>query len=207
LRGQGFGPRKIARITGCSERTIRRLLTGAGLRQPAARPHRDIDPDWLREQYQGRCRSLKDIAADTGIPAATLAAVARSAGIPVRHGASGHDHPLASLGGPGAFPPSVWNAFSRPGAEQRIRRLLAAPGHPSLNHAARHLGTRHATLTSQIRQLEAITGTTLLHTHPGAPITLTSEGELFARDALTVLDILHANDTESTWPTSRKMAN
>ena len=36
--GQGFGPRKIARITGCSERTIRQLLTSAGLRQPADRP-------------------------------------------------------------------------------------------------------------------------------------------------------------------------
>ena len=195
---QGIGPRKIARITGCSERAIRRLLTGAGLQPPADRPHRDIDPEWLREQYQAQSRSLKDIAAETGIPAATLAATARSAGIPVRHGASGHDHPLARLGGPGAFPPAIWNAFSRPGADQRIRRLLAAPGHPSLNHAARHLGTRHATLASQIHQLEAITGTTLLHAHPGTPIMLTVEGEQFARDALTVLDMLHANDAEST---------
>jgi len=66
--GQGLGQRKIARITGCSERTIRHLLTGAGLRQPADRPHRDIDAEWLREQYQARCRSLKDIAAENRHP-------------------------------------------------------------------------------------------------------------------------------------------
>lgn len=89
---QGFGPRKIARITGCSERPIRQLLNGAGLRQPPPRP-RSIDPHWLREQYQARQRSLKDIAAETGIPVESLAATARNARIPVRHGMNGHAHP------------------------------------------------------------------------------------------------------------------
>ena len=37
LAGQGHGPRKIARITGCSERIIRQLLASAGLRPPTAR--------------------------------------------------------------------------------------------------------------------------------------------------------------------------
>jgi hypothetical protein len=90
---QGFGPRKIARITGCSERVIRQLLTSAGLRQPAQRPHPDIDPQWLREQYHSRQRSLKDIAAETGIPVDALAAATRNAGIPVRQGVNGHAHP------------------------------------------------------------------------------------------------------------------
>ena len=187
---QGLGLRKIARITGCSEHTTRQLLAGAGLRQPAAPPGSDIDPHWLREQYQARSRSLKDIAAGTGIPARTLAAAARTAGIPVRHGINGRDHPLASLGGPAAFPPAVWDVFSRPHAEQRIRRLLAACGHPSLHDAAWHLGTRHTILASQIRQLEAITGTTLLCTGPDQLIALTADGEQFARDLIPVLDML-----------------
>ncbi len=38
LTSQGYGPRKIARITGCSERAIRQLLTSAGLRQPGPAP-------------------------------------------------------------------------------------------------------------------------------------------------------------------------
>jgi molybdenum-dependent DNA-binding transcriptional regulator ModE len=145
---------------------------------------------WLREQYQDRQRSLKDIAAETGIPAGTLAAAAREAGIPVRHGVNGRAHPLASLGGPGAFPPAVWDAFTRPGAEQRIRRLLALPGQPGLRHAARQLGIRHAILASQIRQLEDATGTTLLRTEPDGTITLTADGEQFARDVAPVLGML-----------------
>jgi hypothetical protein len=36
LTSQGYGARKIARITGCSERTIRQLLTSAGLRPRTA---------------------------------------------------------------------------------------------------------------------------------------------------------------------------
>jgi hypothetical protein len=187
LTGRGYGPRKIARITGCSERAIRQLLTSTGLRQPVPCPDSGLDPHWLREQYQDRQRSLKDIAAETGIPAGTLAAAARAAGIPVRHGVNGRAHPLASLGGPGAFPPAVWNAFTHPGAEQRIRRLLALPGQPGLHHAARQLGIRHAILASQVRQLEDAAGTTLLRTEPDGTITLTADGEQFARNALAAL--------------------
>jgi hypothetical protein len=67
-------------------------------------PDGDIDPHWLREQYQDRQRSLKDIVAETGTPVEALAAAARKAGIRVRHGIAGRPHPLAALGGPGAFP-------------------------------------------------------------------------------------------------------
>ena len=184
---QGYGPRKIARTTGCSERAIRQRLNSAGLRQPPPRP-RGIDPHWLREQYQARQRSLKDIAVETGIPVESLAAAARNAGIPVRHGMNGHAHPLANLGTPSAFPPAVWSAFTRPNAEQRIRRLLALPGQPSLQHAARQLGIRHAILASQIRQLETATGTTLLRIGPDGTITLTADGEQFARNVRPVLE-------------------
>ena len=163
---QGYGARKIARLTGCSERAIRQVLASTGFREPAQSPDWSIDPRWLREQYQARLRSLKDIAAETGIPVEILAAAARTAGIPVRHGVNGRAHPLASLGEPGAFAPAVWNAFTRPNAEQRISRLLALPGQASLHSAARQLGIRHAILASQIRQLETVTGTALLRTGP-----------------------------------------
>jgi hypothetical protein len=108
-------------------------LTNTGLRQadPISLPCGGIDPHWLREQYQSRQRSLKDIAAQTGIPVDALAATARDTGIPVRHGINGRAHPLASLGEPGTFPPAVWNAFARPQAEQRIRRLSPFPGTPA----------------------------------------------------------------------------
>jgi hypothetical protein len=192
LTSQGYGPRKIARITGCSERAIRQLLTSAGLRQPAPPPDVSIDPHWLREQYQDHQRSLKDIAAETGTPVEALAAAARKGGIRVRHGITGRAHPLAAFGGPGAFPTDVWNVFTHPGAEQRIRRLLALPCQPGLRHAARQLGIRHAILASQVRQLEDAAGTILLRSGPDGTITLTIGGEQFARDVAPVLDMLAA---------------
>jgi hypothetical protein len=190
LTSQGYGARKIARITGCSERTIRQLLTSAGLRRPVPPPDGGIDPHWLRGQYQDHQRSLKDIAAETGIPVEALATAARKAGIRVRHGIAGRAHPLAALGGPGAFPPDVWSVFTRPGAEQRIRRLLALPGQPSLSHAARQLGIRNAIRTSQLRQLEVIVGTALLRAGPDRRLTLTAYGERFARDVRPALESL-----------------
>ena len=128
---QGFGPRKIARITGCSERVIRQLLVSAGLRQPAPRPGHGIDPQWLRDHYQARQRSLKDIAAETGIPVSALAAAARNAGIPVRQGVNGHAHPLAILGGPAAFPPAVWSAFADPAPSSASTGSSRSPGSPA----------------------------------------------------------------------------
>jgi hypothetical protein len=60
----------------------------------------------------------------------------RTLNIPVRHGHAAHTHPLAKHGGPDAFPPHVWAALAGRGAEQRIRRLIAIPGHAHLRHAA-----------------------------------------------------------------------
>lgn len=145
-----------------------------------------------------RQHSLKDIAAETGTPVGALATAARTAGIRVRHGINGRAHPLAALGGPCAFTTDVWNIFTRPGAEQRIRRLLAIPGQPSLQHAARQLGIRHALLASQVRQLEAVVGTELLRTGPDERLTLTACGRLFARDVAPVLELLAQSRNQAT---------
>jgi regulatory helix-turn-helix LysR family protein len=93
-------------------------------------------------------------------------------------------------GAPGAFPPDVWDVFTHPGAEQRIRRLLALPGQPGLPCAARQLGVRNANLTSQLRQLEATVGIPLLRTRPNGRLALTAYGERFVRDATPVLNML-----------------
>jgi molybdenum-dependent DNA-binding transcriptional regulator ModE len=75
-------------------------------------------------------------------------------------------------------------------AEQRIRRLLAIPGQPSLQHAARQLGTTTARLARQVRQLEDAIGTALLRTGPDGLLTLTAYGHLLARDVRPVLEPL-----------------
>jgi len=87
-------------------------------------------------------------------------------------------------------PPDVWSVFTHPGAEQRIRRLLALPGQPGLNHAARQLGIRTAILTSQVRQLETTVGTALPRAGPDGRLTLTAYGERFARDVRPALESL-----------------
>jgi Bacterial regulatory helix-turn-helix protein, lysR family len=111
-------------------------------------------------------------------------------GIRLRHGINGRAHPLAAIGGPGTFPRDIWSAFTHPGAEQRIRRLLTLPGQPGLNHAAHQLGIRNAILTSQVRQLETTVGTALLRAGPDGRLTLTAYGERFARDVRPALESL-----------------
>jgi Bacterial regulatory helix-turn-helix protein, lysR family len=212
-----FAPLQVARSATCEASSASRsdtAVNGCGCPEPAGREDRTrktarttgisedaIDPHWLREQYQARQRSLKDIAAETGFPVEDLAAAARTAGIPVRHGINGRAHPLAGLGGPGAFPAAVWNAFTGPHAEQRIRRLLVLPGQPSLRHAARQLGIRHALLAGQVRQLEDAVGTTLLRISTDGTIALTPDGEEFARDALAALTMAEfAHDSQHQPP-------
>ena len=113
-------------------------------------------------------------------------------------------------------PPSGWApGIPRPGpdpdaasAEQRIRRLLAIPGQPDLQHAARQLGTTTARLSRQVRQLEDVAGTALLRTGPDGRLTLTAHGRLFARDVYPVLESLEqsrksSSDNHGTVPGAR----
>ena len=72
-------------------------------------------------------------------------------------------------------------------AGRRIRRLLAIPGQPDLQHAARQLGTTTARLARQVRQLEDVAGTALLRTGPDGRLTLTAYGRLLARNDLETI--------------------
>ena len=95
-------------------------------------------------------------------------------------------------------PPSDWApGIPRPSpdpdaasAGQRIRRLLAIPGQPDLQHAARQLGTTTARLARQVRQLEDVAGTALLRTEPDGRLMLTAYGRLFARDVRPALEAI-----------------
>ena len=81
--------------------------------------------------------------------------------------------------------------FAARGAEARIKGLLAIPGHPDLNHAAKRLGVRKAALAQQVRQLEHAVGATLVDIAPGScGITLTPAGERFAQEVVPVFVIL-----------------
>ncbi|MEV6644395.1 LysR family transcriptional regulator [Amycolatopsis sp. NPDC051371] len=93
------------------------------------------------------------------------------------------------------MPSHIWTLFASRGAEQRVRRLSVLPGHPDLNHAARHLGIGKASLRHQIDHLEHVIGTTLLDTTPRSRgLTLTPAGEQLKHDLLPVLAVLHRPD-------------
>lgn len=77
--------------------------------------------------------------------------------------------------------PGGLGVFTRPGAEQRIRRLLALPG---LNHAA--------------RQLKTAVGAALLRTGPDRWLTLTAYGQPFTRDVPPALDSPAQSRSRST---------
>ncbi|WP_177226598.1 TniQ family protein [Saccharopolyspora shandongensis] len=208
LRGyidQGLRPGQIARLIGCSHQRISKLMVGSGIGPRAPRETlRGLDPAWLREQYEDNQRSFTDIATELGIPASDLARHARKLGLAIRRGVAAHQHVLADHGGPDAFSATIWTVFASRGAEQRITRLLAIPGHPDLNRAARHLGIRKAILAAQVSHLERDVGVPLLETAPGPDgIRLTPVGEKFTQEALPVLAILdRAGDDTGNDPQS-----
>lgn len=193
---QGLRPGQIAQLTGCSHQRISTLLISSGIGPPVPREVlRALDPGWLREQYEDKHRPFTDIAADLGVPPSDLARHARTLGLATRRGVAAHQHVLADHGGPEAFPAYIWALFGSRGAEQRLHRLLAIPGHPDLNHAAKHLGVRKASLTLQVQQLERTIGTTLLDATPSSrKLTLTPAGEQLTRDLLPVLALLDRPD-------------
>jgi hypothetical protein len=93
----------------------------------------------------------------------------------------------------------------RPLRDVRARQVVAAVpwrGTRSARGQAHYPGCYWSATTSAHviyeSRLETVTGTTLLRTDPGMPITLTPEGEQFAYDAFTVLDMLHASRAQST---------
>ncbi|MGI8309066.1 LysR family transcriptional regulator [Saccharopolyspora hattusasensis] len=109
----------------------------------------------------------------------------------MRHGVAAHKHILAEHGGPDTFSSTLWAAFATRGAEQSIRRVLAVPGHPDLNHAAHHLDIRKAVLTRHIDDLEQTVGATLLDKTPDPDgISLTAAGVAFRAEAVPVLAML-----------------
>lgn len=189
---QGLRPGQIAQRTGCSHQRISELLTRQGIGPPTPREVlRTLDPVWLRQQYEDNHRTFADIAADLGIPPSDLSRHARTLGLTARHGVPAHKHILADHGGPETFSTTIWTAFASRGAKQRIRRFLAIPGHTDLNHAAKHLGARKATLAQQVDQLEHAAGATLLETAPDShSMRLTPAGEEFTQEVRPVLAIL-----------------
>jgi hypothetical protein len=203
LLARGLRPHQIARVTGCTNHQIRTLLVQAGLRAPRLAPSGPPDPEWLREQYHVRRHSLKDLSARSDHSVEQLAAAARAAGIPLRHGRAGRTHLLAEHGGPDGFPPAIWASLSNTTDAKRVRRFLAVLGEPSLARAASALAVNGAAaLDKQIAYLEAQVGFALLERTPTPrglqPTPAGQQYAINAREALALLDIGHGSEGTHT---------
>ena len=170
----------------------RRLLVAPGSvrqsTQPASRKAISLDPEWLRHEYVSWRRPLPDIAAQVGCRVATLRNFAHEHNIPLR--ARSGPEGFAHLDLPGVHPSQVpeplRSVLVGRDPRQRLSRFVVIAEHASLTQAAKALGARQCTLTTQLQQLERASGGLLLHRHPRPqPVgPLTPLGEQLHRQAL-----------------------
>jgi AraC-like DNA-binding protein len=89
---------EVARELGVATSTVHRQVKKHGFtvpphptpkkppKDPVVRPRRDVDPDWLRDEYLQNERTLTDIARDLGMSLSTLAKLAKTHGLEVKRG-------------------------------------------------------------------------------------------------------------------------
>ncbi|MFC5665953.1 TniQ family protein [Kitasatospora misakiensis] len=150
----------------------------------APRP-RDLDPDWLRDQYVNHHRSTLSLAQEAGTEDMTILRHLRQLGIPIRpSGVHSSQVMLARL--PEDAPEDVRKAVqaTRYGW-LRLARFQATMNHPSLKAAGQTLGLAPSALVIQLQRLESDIGAKLFHRSDkhasGQPMTPTARGtELLA---------------------------
>ncbi|ANS66462.1 hypothetical protein SLINC_4238 [Streptomyces lincolnensis] len=191
---QGLGTRAIAQLSGCTRNQLKRMLDLEEISTlPPGRPFtHEVDPVWLRLEYETKERKFKDIAREAGMSPHALRDHAVRHGIPIRPRGGRPSHPLAQLGHPNDFASEVWKALSGKGALLRAERFLAMLDAENMSSAARSLNISQSTLSAQITQLERATEAQLLELACSGrrKLRLTAEGERFAvglRSALSAL--------------------
>ena len=127
---------------------------------PSRRRPTVVDPEWLRLEYLEHRRTLPDIAAEIGMTPTNLARIATRHGIPLRRrGGASH---AGSLTKPSGWPEPLASAMLGQGGRERMQRFQLYAHRRSLNNAAVALSVHQAVLSSQLAQLEAACGGTLI---------------------------------------------
>jgi DNA-binding transcriptional ArsR family regulator len=182
LRG-GKRLKQLAAETGFSRPLVAEQAHQAGISLANSPPPADIDPDWLREQYQDRQRPYADIAAELGLSIMAVHGAAQRYGITSRPpGVHSFPEMMTKLGPD--TPQDIRRAVN--GALRgwhRLRRFQIAMTFPTTKAAAAALGTHQSALVVQFGRLESDIGAELYHrAASGHPIRPTRRGAQLLRD-------------------------
>lgn len=182
---------QIAAETGFYRPLAAHYAHKAGISLAHSPPPKDIDKDWLREQYLDRQRPYADIAAELGVAVMTVYDAARRYGITSRApGVHSSPQMITKLGKDSLR--DVRRAVE--GGLQgwhRLRRFQIAMTFPTIEAAATSLGAHQSALVHQLRRLERDIGATLYH--PSTPASRCGQPAAGLRSC-----------TPSTGPTSRR---
>lgn len=187
--------REIAVRVGVDRVTISNLAReyGMALRSPRTPLRRNVDAEWLYEQYVVQRRTFPEIARLCGSSTTTVARWAKLDGLAVRgRGGPSHranlDEQIAADNAPQLLRP----ALAGVGGWERLGRFVIATQFPTMTVAARHLGAPGLVL--QIERIEAELGFLLfVRAERGRAMQLTDEGR-------QVLDAIRSMQRATTRP-------
>ena len=170
----------IAARAGVSRQTVARIARDYDipLREPHRQARRDVDRDWLYNQYVTKRRALPDIARECGMSTANMARWAKTHDIPMRpRGGPSHSANLTAGTEAHAAPDILRPALAGIGGWERLQRFTAASRHPTMTIAAEELGVHQFTLVNQINRLEReLDQQLLVRAERGRPMELTPFG-------------------------------
>jgi hypothetical protein len=188
---EGQSLRGIGASIGVSRQTVVQLAHEYGIViTPHGRGKYQVDPQWLRQQYTEKKRSLSEISAECGVSVGCIVSAARRAQIPMR-GLSRRsaEEVLADSNVPRWLVP----AMTTQGGWERLRRLPDIASHESFAAAGRALGVPGFSLGAQVALIERdLGGPVLIRAAEHHPLRLTSRGKKVVA-AVTALQ-------KSGWP-------
>lgn len=173
---EGQSLRGIGASIGVSRQTVLQLAHDYGIViTPHGRGKYHIDPQWLRQQYTEKKRSLSEISAECGVSVGCIVSAARRAQIPIR-GLSRRsaEEVLADSNVPRWLAPAV----TTQGGWERLQRLPDIASHESFAAAGRALGVPGFSLGAQVARIERdLGGPVLIRATEHHPLRLTRLGK------------------------------
>lgn len=166
----------IGASIGVSRPTVVQLAHDYGIViTPHGRGKYHIDPQWLRQQYTEKRRSLSEIAAECGVSVGCIVNAARRAQVPMRRlSRRSAEEVRADTNVPRWLVP----AMTTQGGWERLQRLPDIASHTSFAAAGRVLGVPGFSLGAQVARIERdLGGPVLIRATVHSPLRLTRRGK------------------------------